>query len=845
MRQYYSNIAPVFPDPVIYNPDFGYFDKMLQRKEAQYNKGFAQVSKMWDYISRPVTNEQNAGLRDAFLKQAKENLKNLSTLDLSEYQNVESALNVFAPYYKNTNLIMDQELTQFYDQQESLANTYRNQEGGKYFNEINLADVRSQREDFAKAKPEDWKYFYNNKRPYTPYYNTTDERLKAMQNFKPSSVTTINKNGFYITTITDKSWYKEDISKYLEGTLSPQAKQQFSIEARQAFRNNPDALIGAYVKQSESRLPAIEKELKEIDIRMLKAKTPEETQQLQANKDYFKTLRNSISENVTNLKKGDKAFINQKFEELAKSVYIDAIVDQTADSFAHKHVDQKLEFDQAALTIYREDQANYRAKLNNEAAMERLKMQLRAKKNGEEDDVVSPITVSGGADEETEELSVDDLKKKIGQSETDVDTARRQLLAQIVNADSKDKIISINDVDDYTFAKFVSDPNNANNKYVKDYVQAAVNRNTYKNAYENRNEDIERYVKEQMGETNYNEFKKAQSLASSMSSQDQIQKLPYSAFTHRGEDGKMTPIKQDRGWYNSGESPYINAPSFQNRGDIQSNQYGIFKQRNLTQGQSKNISEEIAANRTGVGAARYRDLESAYNTYRQAAIKNQVTTKISLVDKGLRTTKGTSGFKAQAPQAAGLIGENTDDISYITTRPRVDGKIDMEIATKDMGTDKWGEDRYKNLIEKIRAEQPGATVSEYNEKKPYITIRGLSTNTPGLSSFDEYNVYSKVAPEHTGAVRVLANWRGPSVGASYDQAFVVSDATNKNRIFYIRKVTGVDEGSDTYMLLNPMSGKPMSNNINSETVVPQYNFMKELVYGKYSPYLDEVLLKLK
>jgi hypothetical protein len=810
MRQYYSNIAPIFPDPVIYNPDFGYFDKMLQRKEDQYNKGFQQVSKMWQYVSRPVTNEYNAQVRDAFLKQAKENLKNVSSLDLSEYQNVESALNVFAPYYKNTNLIMDQELTEFYDQQEGIAESYKNQDGGKYFNEVNLADVRSQREDFAKAKPDDWKYFYNNKRSYKPYYNTTDERIKAMEKFKPSSVTTINKNGFYITTITDKSWYKEDISRYLEGVLSGPAKEQFALEARQAFRNNPNALVGAYIKQSESRLPAIDKELKEIDIRMLKAKTDEERQQLQANKDYFKTLKTSISESVTNLKKGDKGYVNQKFEELAKSVYIDQIVDQTADSYSRKDIDQKLDFDQAALTIYREDQANYRARLNNEAAMQRLKMQLGAKKKGEEEDVVSPITVSGSADEETEELSIDNLKKKVAESETQVDVSRQQLLAQIVNADSKDKIRSINDVDDYAFAQFVSDPKNANNKYVKDYVQAAVNRNTYKNAYENRGQDVEKYVKEQMGEANYNEFKKAQVLATN------------------------TPPKE-----------FVSPYSSQNRGDMQSNQYQIFKQRGVAQRNAAEISKGIASNRVGMDIGRYKDLESAYNTYRDAAIKNQRTTKISLVDKGLRTTKGTSGFKAQAPQAAGLIGENTDDISYITTRPRVDGKIDMEIATKDMGTDKWGKDRYKNLIEKIRNEQPGATVSEYNEKKPYITIRGLSTNSPGLSSFDEYNVYSKVAPEHSGAVRVLANWRGPSIGSSYDQAFVVTDATNTNRIFHIRKVTGVNEGSDTYMLLNPMSGKPISNNINSESIVPQYNFMKELVYGKYSPYLDEVLLKLK
>ncbi len=193
MRQYFSNITPVFPDPVLYSPDFGYFDKMLQRKQQQYDKGFAQISKMWDYISRPVTNQYNSQIRDAFLKQAKENLKNISSLDLSDYQNVQNALNVFAPYYKNTNLIGDQEFTQFLNDEEAKANSYRDQDGGKYFNENNLADLRIQREDFSKANPDDWKYYYNNRRGYQPYYNTSEERMKAMEKFKPSSVTTINK----------------------------------------------------------------------------------------------------------------------------------------------------------------------------------------------------------------------------------------------------------------------------------------------------------------------------------------------------------------------------------------------------------------------------------------------------------------------------------------------------------------------------------------------------------------------------------------------------------------------------------------------------------------------------
>jgi hypothetical protein len=44
MRQYFSNITPVFPTPALYNPDFSFMDKMLQRKQAQYEKGFSELA---------------------------------------------------------------------------------------------------------------------------------------------------------------------------------------------------------------------------------------------------------------------------------------------------------------------------------------------------------------------------------------------------------------------------------------------------------------------------------------------------------------------------------------------------------------------------------------------------------------------------------------------------------------------------------------------------------------------------------------------------------------------------------------------------------------------------------
>jgi len=76
MASYIPNVTDVFPEPSLFTPNFSFLDSMLRRRQGMYEQGFAQVKNAYSNVSRNVTNGTNAVVRDQFLQQAQQNLKN-------------------------------------------------------------------------------------------------------------------------------------------------------------------------------------------------------------------------------------------------------------------------------------------------------------------------------------------------------------------------------------------------------------------------------------------------------------------------------------------------------------------------------------------------------------------------------------------------------------------------------------------------------------------------------------------------------------------------------------------------------------------------------------------------
>lgn len=360
MATYIQGLTDILPEPKLYTPDFSFIDKMMQRKAAQYEEGWAQLNNQYNLINREVTNQANAKVRDEFLIAAKNNLKDLSTMDLSDMENVKSAVNVFKPFYTNSLVLGDQALTAHWKQQESVGNSLRLTDGGKLFSEDNMRYVQMQRAAFAADDPSSVGEYAATKRYYSPYYNYNDEIKEAMKNFKPSHTKIERINGMYTVTTEDQSWTPLEISKYLNSVLSDKAKQQMRIEGAVRLGGNLDFLANQYVSTEANKLPALTKLIDKYDEDIKTEKDPNKLLELKQNREYYDNQRAEISNNLKSLRGGDKTFLKKNAESLAYTPYFEGVMGKYADGFSHKDISQEIGFNEVAMMYYREAQQNAR-----------------------------------------------------------------------------------------------------------------------------------------------------------------------------------------------------------------------------------------------------------------------------------------------------------------------------------------------------------------------------------------------------------------------------------------------------------------------------------------------------
>jgi len=356
MATFIPNVTDVFPEPSLFTPDFSFMDKMLQRRKAMYDQGFSQVNSAYNYINRETTNPYNTKVKDQFLRQAKDNLKNLSSMDLSQFQNVEAANSVFAPFHNNTDVVGDQAYTEHVNREIALGNSFRTKDGGKEFNQRNIDYITQQKNWFAQDTPDTWKDYYGSKRSYIPYYDDSKEVQEAMKNFKPSHTKTIQKNGFYLQVTDDKSYYEGEIKQYLEAVLSDKAKQQWRINGAVMYGDNPGLLTESINKQASVDLPKIQSTIDDLNIEIRREKDPTKIDELTKKRDGFIAQQETYNNDLNTIKSGDLKFLRKNSEQLGYNIYYNNKIAELAKGFSHVDIEQDIKFDDVAMMFWKNDQ---------------------------------------------------------------------------------------------------------------------------------------------------------------------------------------------------------------------------------------------------------------------------------------------------------------------------------------------------------------------------------------------------------------------------------------------------------------------------------------------------------
>jgi hypothetical protein len=337
MATFIQGVTDILPEQSLYKPDFAFIDKMMQRKSAMYEQGFQQLNNQYNLINRELTNPTNVKNRDQFLVAAKDNLKDLSSMDLSDMANVKSASSVFKPFWENSLLLEDQALTEFWKQQEGIADGYKNKDGGKEFFEKNLTYVKLQRAEFAKDDPTSVGRYSANRRSYTPYTDWRKHMEDALKDFKASHTKIDKKDGYYKRTSENESWTEEELTAYLKGALSDKDKQQMRIEAAVDFYGQTDVLAKALQASHEVKIPALTSLIDKYDTEIKLEKDATKLASLKQQREYYDTERARRTDELKKIQGGDLNFIKQNEEGLAYGFYLDNVVGDIARSRAHEN----------------------------------------------------------------------------------------------------------------------------------------------------------------------------------------------------------------------------------------------------------------------------------------------------------------------------------------------------------------------------------------------------------------------------------------------------------------------------------------------------------------------------
>lgn len=155
MANYFQDPSQSFVPTPVYRPPFEAIQSVLSTKQQKYDSGLSNLRGIYSSIfNAPLTNSQNIDVRNQYLKEAEEKLKNLSEVDLSQENNQKEAAGVFSNFFKDESILRDVATTKYNTQQLAVGNSMLQSTDQKvkdgYFAE-SMRDIQNTMEDIRSG----------------------------------------------------------------------------------------------------------------------------------------------------------------------------------------------------------------------------------------------------------------------------------------------------------------------------------------------------------------------------------------------------------------------------------------------------------------------------------------------------------------------------------------------------------------------------------------------------------------------------------------------------------------------------------------------------------------------
>jgi len=181
MANYLDQSGDFIPEIAVFQPDMDFLNQALSTKQARYDSGYDQLSKMYgSLLYSPLAHDESIRRRDDFFKKIDDDIKKVSALDFSKRENVELAGKVFDPIINDKYIIKDMAFVKSAQKAMEEADYYKNcmdsaKCGDKYW-EGGVRAIHYQLDDFSKSRYSDILGFQNP--TYVKGRNISKEALK-------------------------------------------------------------------------------------------------------------------------------------------------------------------------------------------------------------------------------------------------------------------------------------------------------------------------------------------------------------------------------------------------------------------------------------------------------------------------------------------------------------------------------------------------------------------------------------------------------------------------------------------------------------------------------------------
>jgi hypothetical protein len=325
MSTYITGVTDYIPDFQPFQPDYNFYNNVLQTKQNQYDTNYKQLNNLYGQLYyQDVTRDDSNRMKDSYLKNLDYELKRVSGLDLSLEQNVEQAKQVFRPIYENKNLMKDMALTKNYKNERSRATalaTSKNKDDRASYWDVGVKDMDYRLEEFKNADASEVLSFGNIS--YTPNVNAL-EKYRALakeydlsvditQPDKSGMYTVRQKNGDLIVPTLQKLFYAEYIN-------DPALQKKYATEA---YVKRKDEAKARAAKYNNNELLAEKEYLKEQFLFLkdyTKQKELEAEDAVTASTNQKNNVENAISNGDVN--PSQPAYL----EKIAQAIQVDEIV---------------------------------------------------------------------------------------------------------------------------------------------------------------------------------------------------------------------------------------------------------------------------------------------------------------------------------------------------------------------------------------------------------------------------------------------------------------------------------------------------------------------------------------